>query len=315
MKTSAMAMASARAVARAASIQRRQHGAISFEQLLGAGVGRHVVARLSGEGVLHRVLPGVYVSAASPATRIQSIAAAALWGGPNALVSGLAAAELWGVTDRAPRIELLMPSNGRRRHDELVVHRTANLISTDHGSRLGIAVTSPTRTVIDCAASLSGEDLEVVLEEFLRRRRLRLDVLQRRFGELSGRGRGGSVALADLLAVRDPSLAPSNQRLEVKAWALLCDSSLPRPVRNHPVRVSDVPYELDFAWVELMVALETDGYSIHGGERAFRRDRQRRAALTAGGWRLVEATWSDITRPHLASLLLDRLGAVLAVSG
>jgi len=214
-------MASSRAVTRSASIQRRQHGAISFEQLIGTGVGRHVVARR--RRVLRRVLPGVYVSAASPATRIQSIAAAALWGGPKALISGMT------------------------------------------------AVTSPTRTVIDCAASLSGEDLEVVLEEFLRRRRLRLDVLQRRFGELSGRGRCGSAALGDFLAVREASLAPSNQRLEVKAWALLCDSSLPRPVRNYAVRVSDVPYELDFAWVEQMVALGTDGYSTHGGERAFRR--------------------------------------------
>jgi very-short-patch-repair endonuclease len=51
---------------------------------------------------------------------------------------------------------------------------------------------------------------------------------------------------------------------------------------------------VDFAWPELRIALECDGFEFHSDRATFRRDRRRWTALTRAGWRVIVVTWADV---------------------
>jgi very-short-patch-repair endonuclease len=84
--------------------------------------------------------------------------------------------------------------------------------------------------------------------------------------------------------------------LEAKVWFLLLRSGVPRPVRQHWVVVPGGRYRLDFAWPELRVGLECDGWAHHGDRVAFGKDRDRFAELAAARWRVLPVTWRACSR-------------------
>ncbi len=69
-------------------------------------------------------------------------------------------------------------------------------------------------------------------------------------------------------------------------------------------------YRLDFAWPELKVAVETDGWATHGPREGFEADRARDAALMARGWRVLRVTYRRLQRQP--TLVAAQLAAVLA---
>ena len=61
-------------------------------------------------------------------------------------------------------------------------------------------------------------------------------------------------------------------------------------VANHPT----CGYEIDFAFLDRMVAVEIDGFAFHRDAETFQRDRTRRNALIAAGWTVLNYTWGDL---------------------
>ncbi len=51
---------------------------------------------------------------------------------------------------------------------------------------------------------------------------------------------------------------------------------------------------VDFAYPDLKLAIEADGYRWHTGRIRWEHDLARRNRLTALGWRTLHVTWSDI---------------------
>lgn len=51
---------------------------------------------------------------------------------------------------------------------------------------------------------------------------------------------------------------------------------------------------VDFAWPELRLILECDGFEFHASREQFERDRRRWTALTRAGWRVAVVTWRDV---------------------
>lgn len=86
---------------------------------------------------------------------------------------------------------------------------------------------------------------------------------------------------------------------------LLRASTLPEPVRQHPVG----PYRIDFAWLRQRIGCECGGFETHGGRLAWKRDRRRLSWLEAAGWRIVLVTWDDVTLRSAETV--DRLSLVL----
>lgn len=53
---------------------------------------------------------------------------------------------------------------------------------------------------------------------------------------------------------------------------------------------------MDLAFLEFLVAVEVDGWRIHGSWESFQDDRRRDALLSARGWITLRFTWFDLTQ-------------------
>ncbi|MFL5817513.1 MAG: endonuclease domain-containing protein [Conexibacter sp.] len=68
-------------------------------------------------------------------------------------------------------------------------------------------------------------------------------------------------------------------------------------------------FRVDAVWRTHRIAVELDGWASHHTRHAFERDRERDAALTAAGWRVVRFTYRQVTaRPDDVTQTLRRLG-------
>jgi len=72
------------------------------------------------------------------------------------------------------------------------------------------------------------------------------------------------------------------------------------PVAQHPVLVDGhLIARLDFAYPELKIGIELDGYAFHSGREAFERDRHRLTELVNEGWHMLVFTRAQL-RDHPA---------------
>ncbi|MEO6469374.1 MAG: DUF559 domain-containing protein [Acidimicrobiia bacterium] len=282
---------------------------------------RMVDVAVSNESLL-RVAPSVFRVRGAPQTERMAVIAATLASGGRA-GRGTAASllRLDAPVASAPiRIRLDVPKGGQPRFRRVAVETAARRFHpvTIHqcgpiGEPVvivdGIACSDAPGTLIDLARELSGDDLE---DAFERARRLGLvsaTSLARRFELRGGRGRKGAAKVREVLAHTRPGVLDS--KLEGKAWRMIRSSRVAEPVRQ--VRV-DLPngrwYRVDFAWPELLVAVEAEGFEWHGSRARWKADRIRVAALERLGWRVLIVTWDDVTmRPRET---LDRIALALA---
>jgi hypothetical protein len=72
----------------------------------------------------------------------------------------------------------------------------------------------------------------------------------------------------------------------------------------------DFVARVDFAYPDLMIAIECDGKKHHFGARDWERDIERRSKLAALGWKVIHISWDMLTkRPdELLALLREMLG-------
>jgi len=60
-------------------------------------------------------------------------------------------------------------------------------------------------------------------------------------------------------------------------------------------RAGGVIAEIDFADVELRIAIEVDGRAFHSDRRSFERDRTRQNILALDGWLILRFTWERLS--------------------
>jgi very-short-patch-repair endonuclease len=282
---------------RVLAIASHQYALIALTQARALGMTEWAVRRRVQAGWWREVLPRVYLVGGAPSGPQQAVMASVLWAGGGSVASHETAAWIWGFEAGLPeRIHVSVPARRAPRSASVVVHRTGALADVDRDEVAGIPVTSAARTVLDNAGELDDESLLAAVEYGLDKGLYRTSFLSWRLEELGGKGRPGSGRLRRLLAERGTGVAALEYRLEVKTWRLLISGGLPRPRRQLPVRVDGRVYRLDFAWPEHRTGIECDGYDVHGGRRAFDRDRDRLAELGSLGWRILPVTWDALTR-------------------
>ena len=131
------------------------------------------------------------------------------------------------------------------------------------------------------------------MADALRLRLTTLARLQRLLDHAGGKGRRGSKLLRSLLDLVDDR--PVESVIELKLLGLLRRTKLPSPVTQFNVTENgQVIARVDFAYPEIRLAIEADGYRYHGARNAWERDLKRRNALTARGWHVIHVTWDDI---------------------
>jgi len=295
----------------AGRIADRQHGVVSREQLLGAGIGRSAIDRGLQAGRLRALFRGVYAVGHVALRREGWWMAAVLACGPGAALSHRSAAALWRLrTDAILPVEVTTPDGHGRKRARIATHRTA-LERVDTVVIDGLRVTTPSRTLVDLATMLDGRALREAVERAQDLRRFHASDVEAAIAR-AGLRRPGTRRLRELAALLGPDEDNARSHLERLFLALVRRTALPRPIANHEI----AGRRRDFAWPGHRLVVETDGYRYHSSRHAKRRDHRRDRRLTALGWRPVRFTYEEIAfEPagvgrELAGLLGERRRAI-----
>jgi very-short-patch-repair endonuclease len=190
------------------------------------------------------------------ATRQHGVVARPLACGPGVVLSHRSAAALWELGRWQQPIEVT--ARTCHRHKGVLVHRSRTLTREDVTRHYGIPVTTPGRTLSNLARVLD------------------LPSLTRAANDARPR---------HLISRDDIETGPTRSVFEDAFLAFVDRHRLRRPEVNQRVAGDEV----DMLWRPQRLIAELDGRAYH--QDAFEEDRDRDAALTAAGLRVVRMTW------------------------
>lgn len=277
---------------RVAGVAATHHGVVTYDQLRALGATERAVRTWCAQGVLRRAARGIYVVARAPPSWLQEVAVAVRSGGPLALAGARCAAGLWRF-DRFRRrhVEVVVEAPAPRRRPGLHVIQTTRLPARDRTVLHGIAVTTPTRTLIDMGRFVGAARLGAMVDDAVRRSLTTYEDLHLRFAELASRGRPGIATMREVLERRPCGAEVPDSQFELDVRDLLVRAGLPEPVLHHRVDCGELAYVLDLAWPNALVALECDGFRFHRTPDQLEWDDRRRNALGLRGWLVLHTTW------------------------
>jgi len=262
----------------------RQHGVVTRQELLSAGISASGIDRRLRKGALLLVHPGVFrVGHRAPSLEANYLAAVKACGG-EALLSGRAAAYLLGLMKgKPPPPEVITTS--RRRIRGIRTRRCRNVDPRDRTTFHGIPVTTVPRTLVDLAAVLSPADLARACHEAGIRYRTTPRHVD---GVLARRPR--SPGAAKLRAVMSGDEKVTLSALERAFLDKLRAEGLPLPETN---RVAG-GRRVDCRWPEQRLTVELDSYRYHHSRHAWEQDRQRAREARARRDEFRPYTYGDV---------------------
>jgi len=151
------------ATARAYELAEAQHGYFAAWQAREAGLDPRTIVMMAQRGVVERVRRGVYRFVRFPASPLGQYVEASLWPhGTRGVVSHESALSLYDLSDVSPAtVHITVPRRHRIRRAVpgfLTIHH-ADLETLEVQPYEGIPVTTPWRTIRDCAAGGLGHGL------------------------------------------------------------------------------------------------------------------------------------------------------------
>lgn len=273
-----------RAVCRLAE---QQHGLVSTRQLRDLGIGRKTVERAVARGHLVWVRRRVLHICGTPSSPLAPIAAACLALDGEAVASHRSAATLHGFAAFLPEpVEITVFDRRPPRLSGVQAHHGGILVADDIAVVRGIPATTPARTLVDLAASLTRPRLDRVLDEAERSGLARYDDVADCLHRLGSSGRSGAHKLRTLLADR----IAVESHLEQTWLQRLRRAGIPQPMTQHQLVVDGQVLLIDFAWPDYRVGLEIDGWTPHRVRGAFDNDRRRDLLFRLASWTVLRAT-------------------------
>lgn len=273
-----------------------QRGLITHQQLLKEGVGESTLWRAVAQDRLVRVVPRVYRFSTTPETWELRAQAALMTGKPGDALSHASAAVLWGLLGYERRTTPVTHVSicGRREKNlgkAFVVHRPRRDFTPYWLN--GFPVTRLARTILDLAAELTEERLEMVLDAAHHRRPRLERWLREELAPLKPKGNPGVGTLNRLLAVRRGVAVESP--LETLIRRFVRTRAVEEP--TYQLEIYDEQgriMRVDAAWEMHRVALHGDSYQWHGDRKTFDDDAAKRRRLVAAGWASVAVTSTDL---------------------
>ncbi|MGH9269189.1 MAG: endonuclease domain-containing protein, partial [Acidimicrobiales bacterium] len=125
------------------------------------------------------------------------------------------------------------------------------------------------------------------------------------------RGRRGAGVLRRILDERALGDARPDSLLESRMARLLKSAELPPAAFQHDIYAGRrFVGRVDFAYPEVRLAIEVDGWEAHASPEALQGDLSRQNALVGAGWTVLRFTWHDIVRrpPAVATAITRVLG-------
>ena len=257
-----------------AALADSRHGVVSRSLLLNAGFTERQIDRRVQAGRLHRLYYGVYAVGHRRLTVEGRWMAATLATG--GALSHATAAAAWALRrTSSPLIHVTVAGDaGRKKRRGIRVHRSTTLTPAETTVLGGIPVTTPGRTIVDLARTLSGRPLEHVIDLADQRGLVDFDDLRQ-------------ANTASLQAVlQDYRPAKTRSELEEALLRLCDDHGIPRPETN--TRVEGI--EVDAVWRDERLIVEVDGFRYHRAPSRFESDREKDVTLELMGWRVLRFT-------------------------
>lgn len=280
-----------------AEVAGAQRALVHLEQLRALGVSRGSYEHRVEVGALHRVFPSV-LSVVHPLLETWAAETAALlYVGDNAVLSHETAAALWGLAAAPSFVVITLINRHVKGQHGVTIHRVKGVDIRDLRHHLGFPVTSPARTLIDCA---THPNIDGLLNE-ARALKLVKDADIEAAMARCPRRTGVRAMRALLAAEKDTGFTRSEAERILRR--LVREAELERPIFNTTVE----GVEVDAYWPRLKVVVEVDGYRFHGQYRAFQRDRAKANKLVAAGYVVLRFTWPQLTtRPMLVVATIAR---------
>jgi hypothetical protein len=253
----------------------RQHGVVSRQQLLAAGLKTGAIKRRLEAGRLWTVHRGVYAVGRPRLDRNGERMAAVLASGETAVLSHRSAAALWGFW-RARGSDIDVTSAHSRCGRPGVRLHKCKLETKEFTIHNGIPITTPARTIFDLAEIVEWPRLNRACEEADRLHLLQMRDLERVVER--GWGRHALKPIRPIIVEgrhADTTRSPLEQR-----FLDFCEEhAVPRPATN--VKVLD--REVDALWPEAKLIAELDSLGIPQPSRVFRGGPRPRRHLSCRG--------------------------------
>ncbi len=242
----------------------------------------------------------MYAVGRPPCTPLERASAAILACGTGAALSHSSAGTLWGWWKQWETPFHVTVATDRRPNG-ITTHRAGGLLRRDLTVQLGLRVTSPARTALDCAPLLAPAQLTRAVNDARLARHLTiaaLDDVATRFPH-----HRGATAIRAIVAV-DRGDGPTRLRLEDEFSGFCRDHGLPTPRFAVPV----AGHEVDALFDHERVIVELDGWETHRDRATFEKDRDRDADTLAAGYRTVRVTKTRLRgRPEREAARLKRI--------
>ena len=291
----------------------QQFGMISTRQLVATGVSERTIRRMSTDGSLMTVLPGVFRAPTWPMGRQQLMVAGCLRNSDAALAF-TTAGQLHGLRKMFDdRVHLLVPHGARPELSGLIVHRCRridpeDIVEIDGGMR----VTSVARTLFDVGGVVGRKRVVSALENALDRKLVDINAISEVTLRLYHRRRPGSREIRSALMMRSSWSSALQSDLEVQVLDAIRRAGLPIPEIQYELSFEDGHIiRFDFAWPPVRIALEVDHSFWHVGSEESRKDKRRDRQAAALGWRTLRITEDDV-RLGLDGAILDVAAAIRA---
>jgi very-short-patch-repair endonuclease len=151
------------------------------------------------------------------------------------------------------------------------------------------SVTSPVRTIVDCARDLDIPDALVIADAAVRSGKAELDELAAAAAKLHGRG---SARARRVIGWID---ATSQSVLESVTRGVLLDGGITGFVPQFPVKISTgLVFHADLGNEEARLLVEAGSMLAHTGEFRVAQDALRCTEFAAAGYTVMRFTWSNV---------------------
>ncbi|MBK5221743.1 MAG: hypothetical protein JJE52_02485 [Acidimicrobiia bacterium] len=279
---------------------RTHHGVITRRRLIEIGFTRSAIGWLLRRHQLRPIWDGVYLDGTHDLGRLQ-LMTAICQRYPLAAIAFTTAGREWGYRGMLdPRIHVLMPHATTPELsgiDGVVIHRCRRIDPVDLAGRRpdGVRLTSPPRTLFDCAALLDVGAAASAVEQALAERRCAMVTLLATLTRLRHPNRPGAREFEAVLNSRSELRGAARSTLEITVREAIAAAGLPAPVLNMRFRLTTGdPIEIDLAWPDYQLAVEVDHPFWHDREAEAAKDKRRDRKLAAMGWLSVRLSQMDV---------------------
>lgn len=251
------------------------------------------------KGLLQRWPRGVLLDPSYPNSAEKELAAATAVGRPYAGAWARSCMAMWSLLDEHPSCpEVVVPERRYARIPGAVVHRSSSLTAEDLTIRRGIQVLKPLVAMLSIGAVLPPMEVAEIMVRARQKRLFEPDAVRATLSRQARSGSDGIRVCRDALELIMIGDRPADSVLELR-FHHGPGRLLPPYEYQHTVEVDGARYRLDFAYPEVRVGIEVDGYDKRKDMDSLVRDARKTTALVKAGWLIPHFTWPDVVgAPH-----------------